>query len=119
MRILIPAVAMWTLSGCASLTAMQPLAPDHPASAAAPESPPAERSMTLAVPEADPMAPAGAAAALGGAPTEAGSHVLDPNGPAHYACPMHPEVTSDQPGQRCPICHMALRPVESSPGGPR
>lgn len=30
---------------------------------------------------------------------------------AHYACPMHPEVTSDAPG-RCPKCGMKLELVE-------
>jgi membrane fusion protein, copper/silver efflux system len=28
-------------------------------------------------------------------------------GPARYACPMHPHVTSDHPGS-CPICGMQL-----------
>jgi Cu(I)/Ag(I) efflux system membrane fusion protein len=27
-----------------------------------------------------------------------------------YYCPMHPQITSDAPGE-CPICHMALEPV--------
>lgn len=30
-----------------------------------------------------------------------------------YACPMHPEVRSDEPGT-CPICKMALEPVEGA-----
>ncbi|MEO8911434.1 MAG: heavy metal-binding domain-containing protein, partial [Candidatus Saccharimonas sp.] len=30
-----------------------------------------------------------------------------------FACPMHPEVTSDKPGI-CPKCHMALEPVKGS-----
>ena len=35
-------------------------------------------------------------------------------GPVTYACPMHPEVTSDQPG-RCPKCGMKLLATESIP----
>jgi FtsP/CotA-like multicopper oxidase with cupredoxin domain len=32
-------------------------------------------------------------------------------GPAAYACPMHPEVTSDEPGH-CPECGMKLLPAQ-------
>jgi FtsP/CotA-like multicopper oxidase with cupredoxin domain len=35
-------------------------------------------------------------------------------GPVTYACPMHPEVTSDEPG-RCPKCGMKLLAAESVP----
>lgn len=30
-----------------------------------------------------------------------------------YQCPMHPEVTSDKPGQKCPTCGMNLVAVEA------
>jgi len=36
---------------------------------------------------------------------------------AHYACPMHPEVTSRRPG-KCPKCGMALRLVKDKVDGP-
>lgn len=29
---------------------------------------------------------------------------------ARYYCPMHPQITSDLPGE-CPICHMTLEPI--------
>ena len=35
-------------------------------------------------------------------------------GPVTYSCPMHPEVTSDQPGS-CPKCGMKLMPVGRVP----
>ena len=35
--------------------------------------------------------------------------------PVVYACPMHPEVTSTQPGQKCPKCGMALVPRKATP----
>jgi hypothetical protein len=30
------------------------------------------------------------------------------DGPAHYQCPMHPEVTSSDPDRRCPKCNMKI-----------
>jgi FtsP/CotA-like multicopper oxidase with cupredoxin domain len=39
----------------------------------------------------------------------------DDAGPVTYACPMHPEVTSDQPG-RCPKCGMKLLVATTDPG---
>ncbi|HUJ26352.1 MAG TPA: efflux RND transporter periplasmic adaptor subunit [Myxococcales bacterium] len=37
---------------------------------------------------------------------------------ALYHCPMHPEYTSDRPGD-CPICGMKLVPIEHEDAGPR
>ncbi|UOQ68642.1 heavy metal-binding domain-containing protein [Hymenobacter volaticus] len=41
--------------------------------------------------------------------TEAGAESSAEHAGAHtYACPMHPEVTSTKPGQKCPKCGMEL-----------
>jgi FtsP/CotA-like multicopper oxidase with cupredoxin domain len=40
----------------------------------------------------------------------------DGAGPVTYACPMHPEVTGDQPG-RCPKCGMKLLATATIPEG--
>ncbi len=39
-------------------------------------------------------------------------HEKDADGNVIYACSMHPEVTSIEPGQSCPKCGMFMQPVE-------
>jgi len=34
-----------------------------------------------------------------------------------YQCPMHPQIVADSPGE-CPICHMALQPIQVAPPAP-
>lgn len=73
--------------------------------------PPAER----VTPAAAPSPPAGVLrgdrfdrAVSAPAAADAGhQHAAGKNPSAIYACPMHPEVTSDRPG-RCPKCGMDL-----------
>ena len=132
-------VALAGLTGCAATYTEPTLSADHPANAAAMESTPPPRSRTLDLAGADPVTPAAAMTTMdhsGG--SGMGGHGMDakPKPPADagaggvehppqsappspgavlYACPMHPEVTSDKPDQRCPKCGMRLKKVESAP----
>ena len=39
-----------------------------------------------------------------------GGHTVETVREARYYCPMHPQITSPDPGE-CPICHMTLEPI--------
>lgn len=124
------------LGGCAASYFEPTLSADHPASPTAEEAPPPTRWHTLDLATADQVAPAEAKPGMDHAGHGVGAkdesppreHGADGDGHKHdgstptaapksdegaaaatiYACPMHPEITSDKPDQRCPKCGMKL-----------
>ncbi len=97
---------------CTATYTEPPVAADHPANPGAQEAPPLMRSRTLELAAAEPVIAPGSKTS----DTGEGEHKHDVPAPAKgeaaatYACPMHPEVTSDKPEQRCPKCGMKLKP---------
>jgi hypothetical protein len=87
------------LAGCAG-NPVAPVGTDHPANPDAAAAPSFARPTTLDLQAERATADASPAAAAAG--------------PVTYACPMHPKVTSNAPGN-CPECGMALKPVRPRP----
>lgn len=113
------------LTGCASNYREPDLPANHPANPSAESAVMPHRSMTLAITAQERVAPSlpngamheghgsdSASVPRGHGDAEGRHRAPTPSDPALYACPMHPEVTADKPGMRCPKCGMALVPHE-------
>ena len=101
-------VALAFAGGCAGDVKHSDPAPDHPASPAAAEAPSQPPSKTLAVDEA--VIPSDGE--RGVVPPEVRKATTTVAGATLYACPMHADVTSTNPNDRCPKCGMKInKPV--------
>jgi hypothetical protein len=116
-------VLVFLLAGCAATYTQPQLPDDHPASPTATATSMPEHPNTLELSRADPVpgqsgvaTPSGDASSHKHEPPPVGAINQEdsPAGAAKYACPMHPEVTSDKPDQRCPKCGMKLKPEDKS-----
>lgn len=115
---------MLTAAGCNTPSREKPLSTDHPANPEANIASYAEpRSRLLALDNLEPVMPARGESPApehhrpndmseikhAHASTHSVQHSDTPaSQPSLYVCPMHPEVTSTEPGQRCPKCGMKL-----------
>lgn len=107
-------------AGCVATTPMQEPSSDHPAALNAPSSAMPEPSQVLSNPE-----PVQANAQGGGHGDHGSMSAATRTQPATrptqqaaaaYVCPMHPEVTSNEPA-KCPKCFMKLVKSDSNSGG--
>ncbi len=99
------------LVGCATGSALRPLAPSHPASPAAAEAAIPEPAMmlrdSLPAGEGEPSEPpAHLGHTMHGGPRAGSATKVSPR-VAEYTCPMHHDVRQSGPG-RCPKCGMTL-----------
>jgi hypothetical protein len=131
-------IVLVTLAGCATYREM-PLSHDHPANPGAAVSPAGSLAQTLELTSSEPVTRPEAAApdhvthggirhttpeadtthaAHGHQAAEPRQEYSTASQPATYVCPMHLDVTSDQPDQRCPKCGMKLVKKPNSGGTP-
>jgi len=111
-------VLIAAVSGCGEPTRVD-VPNTHPASPDAAAAPTPRPSSVLAIDpalSAPPDQTSGAHASHAGQTVAQPAPAKDSRAPAPaaaYTCPMHPEVTSDQPG-RCPKCAMQLTPTSAA-----
>ena len=90
--------------GCAGGVKHSDPGRDHPASPSAAEAPSQPPSKTLAIDAA--AKPSGEAPGV--VPPEVRKPATAPAGVTMYACPMHADVTSTNPNDKCPKCGMKI-----------
>ncbi len=104
------------LASCASVPVPATRSTESPAHPAAPEAETPPAVPGLSGEARDGATPAAAGQANGHAAHGAPETADAPH--AAYACPMHPQVTSDKPGV-CPICGMSLVATQKAKDVPR
>jgi hypothetical protein len=102
-------LALAFAGGCAGEVKHSDPGPNHPANPSAAEAPSQPPSQTLAVDEA--VIPSDGE--RGVVPPEVRKATTAPAGTMLYACPMHADVTSTNPNDRCSKCGMKVnKPVK-------
>lgn len=106
--------AVWMLVACSAGNPPSARSETDASNPNAPAGPPivlaaASAAAPAATAPSASAAPAPSAAAAGSASHAGHAHGHQHAAKSEYVCPMHPEVTSSEPGQ-CPKCHMDLVP---------